>query len=362
MKKPSGEYNHMSDFLGSDVTQTRKAKVRKSRWMLFFRGAITVLIIVYLALKIHWSEIIAQLIRADFTSLMIACFLFGVVYLLAAIRWWFLIQVQGIHLPLRVVTALTFIGQFFNSFLLGSVGGDIVKTVYMHKYTPNMKTQATLSIIMDRVIGLLILICASLLVIPWQLHYLMRNGQANSVMFGLLVIFCLSTVIGLAIFITPFHRAPKGVRAIWHKIPHRHIIELVLFGIRQHGIALRLTLASLAAGMVMTVVLIAAGYCIGLGIGLSVTYMQMLIIMTVVICIISLPISIGGHGVREGIFVIMFATFGVINVDRQSGGGQELAILFSLLFYAIPLIWSLVGGVVYLIFRHDYDLAVLIDQ
>jgi uncharacterized protein (TIRG00374 family) len=321
-----------------------------------------VLIIAYLALKVHWPELVVQLVRADFLWLMLACLLFGVVYLLAALRWWFLMQVQGIHLPFRVVTALTFIGQFFNSFLLGAVGGDIIKAVYIHKYAPNQKTHATLSIIMDRVLGLLILICASLLVIPWQFQYLMRDGQASSIIFGLMVIFGLCGVIGLAVVITPFHHAPPYVRALWHKIPHRHIIELVISGFRQHGVALSLTLASLIAGITMTAVLIAAGYCIGIGIGLTVTYLQMLVIMTVVICVISLPISIGGHGVREGIFVIMFAAFGVISVDRQLGGGQETAILFSLLFFATPLIWSLVGGIFYLSFRHDYDIAVLQDH
>ena len=83
----------------------------------------------------------------------------------------------------------------------------------------------------------------------------------------------------------------------------------------------------------------------------------MLVIITVVICVISLPISIGGHGVREGIFVIMFTAFGLIRLNQQSGAGQETAILFSLLFFAIPLVWSLVGGIVYLSFRHDYELA-----
>jgi uncharacterized protein (TIRG00374 family) len=321
-----------------------------------------VLIIAYLAIKVHWAELVAQLGRADFFWLIIACGLFGVVYLLAALRWWFLMQVQDIHLPFKVAIALTFIGQFFNAFLLGAVGGDIIKAVYIQKYTPKQRTHATLSIIMDRVLGLLILIAASLLVIPWQFQYLMSNDKAHSVMIGMLVIFGLCGVIGLIMLVTPFHRVPPSIRAMWHKIPHRHIVELVISGFRQHGVALKLTLASLIAGIVMTAMLIAAGYCIGIGIGLAVTYMQMLVIMTVVICVISLPISIGGHGVREGIFVIMFTAFGVISANRQTGGGQEIAILFSLLFFAIPLIWSLVGGIVYLIFRHDYELPVLQDQ
>lgn len=354
--------SYMSDFSSSEVTRIEGKKVRKNRWSLFFRCIVTVLLIAYLGFKVHWPELIAQLGKANFFWLVLACFLFGLVYLLAALRWWFLMKVQGIHLSFRVVIALTFIGQFFNSFLLGAVGGDIIKAVYLQKYAPNQKTHATLSIIMDRVLGLLILVCASLLVISWQFQYLMRNDQVNSVMFGLLVIFGFCGAIGLVLVVTPFHRVPPSIRAMWHKIPHRHIIELVISGFRQHGSALNMTLASLAVGMVMTVVLVAAGYYIGIGIGLTVIYSQMLVIMTVVICVISLPISIGGHGVREGIFVIMFSAFGVINIDRQLGGGQEAAILFSLLFFAIPLVWSLVGGIVYLSFRHDYDIAILQDK
>lgn len=353
----SANPKYMPNFSNSGVTQAHVHKVRKNRWNFIFRLTVTVLIIAFLAQKVNWPEFVAQLLRADFIWLFLACFLFGIVYLLAALRWWYLIKIQGIHLPLRIVVALTFIGQFFNSFLLGAIGGDIIKAVYLQKYAPNQKTHGTLSIIMDRVLGLLILICASLVVIPWQFRYLMSNEQANSVIFGLSVILGLCAAIGLVMLVTPFHRVPPSIRAMWHKIPHRHIIELVISGFRQHGVALTMTLASLAVGMVMTAVMVAAGYYIGIGIGLTVTYTQMLVIMTVVICVISLPISIGGHGVREGIFVIMFTAFGVTSVNSQLGGVQETAILFSLLFFAIPLIWSLVGGIVYLIFRHDYDIV-----
>lgn len=129
----SPKSKHVSELWGSDVTQTHGKKIRKCRWGIVFRGIITVLIIVYLALKVHWPELVAQLVRTDFFWLMFACFLFGVVYLLAALRWWFLMQVQGFHLPYKVVKALTFIGLFLNSFLLGAVGG-IVYLIFHHEY------------------------------------------------------------------------------------------------------------------------------------------------------------------------------------------------------------------------------------
>ena len=50
----------------------------------------------------------------------------------------------------------------------------------------------------------------------------------------------------------------------------------------------------------------------------------------------------------------MFAAFGATALDR---GGSEDAIVFSVLFFAVPLVWSLVGGILYLTFRHEYGPA-----
>lgn len=326
----------------------------RGHWGVAIRGTVTLSIIAYLAYKIDWGLLVSQMARADYTWLAFACLLFGVTYLLAAVRWWLLLRVQDIRLPLRVVTALTLVGQFFNTFMLGSVGGDIVKAVYLQKYAPGRRTHATLSIIMDRVLGLFVLLCVSLLTVPWQMQTFLASDQAHAAMSGLLIVFGTMVAGALAVALVPFHRAPSYLRELWRKVPHHHIVELVVFGFRQHGVALRLTLASVAVGVVLTLVLNLAGYCIAAGIGLNVTYAQLLVIMTVAICVISLPISIGGHGVREGIFALMFAAFGVASVDRTVGAGQEAAILFSLLVFATPLVWSGLGGIVYLTFRHDY--------
>ena len=315
---------------------------------------VTLSIIGFLLYKFDWGELVLQLRRADPVWLAFACVVFGITYLLAAVRWWLLLQVQDIFLRLRVVTALTLIGQFFNNFMLGSVGGDIVKAVYLHRYAPAQRTHATLSVVMDRVLGLFMLLCGSLLAIPWQLHSMMTTDKADTAIVGLLIVFVVMVAGGIAMAVMPFHRAPKRLRQLWSNIPHHRVIELIVSGFRQHGIALRLTLASIGIAVAVTLGLTLAGFCIAVGIGLDVSYPQLLVILTVAICITSLPISIGGHGVREGIFVIMFAAFGVVSTDASVGAGRETAILFSLLFFAIPLVWSMVGGVIYLVFRHDY--------
>lgn len=331
-----------------------KEAARPNRYGFAIRMAVTVSILAYLAFKVDWARLASQLARADYKWLLLSCLLFGATYLLAAVRWWHLLRVHAIDLPLRLVTALTFVGQFFNTFMLGTVGGDIVKAVYVQKYAPFRRTHATLSILMDRALGLFVLICGSLIAILWQLGPMLALQSTREAVIGLLIAFGVMVAAALALALLPFHRAPAGLRRVWQRVPHHHVVELVVAGFRQHGVARRQALASVAAGIVLTLVLNLAAYCIAVAIGLQVTYGQMLVIVTVAICVISLPISIGGHGVREGIFAIMFAAFGVVSIDRSAEPGHASAILFSLLFFAIPLVWSLLGGLVYLTFRHDY--------
>jgi uncharacterized protein (TIRG00374 family) len=322
------------------------------RWLwLAVRALVTLGIVAFLFYKIDWSQLVARMREADYRWLALACLCFGASAMFGAVRWWFLLRVQSIVLPLRVVAILTLIGQFFNSFMFGAVGGDVVKALYLYRYAPGRKTHATLSVLIDRALGLFILLCGSLAVLPWELRTLHGTEAANAALVALIVVFGLMVAGSLALFFTPFHRAPARLQALWRCVPHHRIAELVVSGFRQHGRALRMTLGSVAAGVGVTLVLVAGGYCIARGIGLNVTYLQLLIIITVAICVTSLPISIGGHGVREGIFVLMFAAFGTIALER---GGSETGILFSVLFFAVPLVWSLVGGILYLAFRHEY--------
>lgn len=59
----------------------------------------------------------------------------------------------------------------------------------------------------------------------------------------------------------------------------------------------------------------------------------------------ALPISIGGHGVREGALVAMLAVLGLANA------ADERAASLALAFWAVSVGWSLVGGLVWLAAR-----------
>jgi uncharacterized membrane protein YbhN (UPF0104 family) len=77
---------------------------------------------------------------------------------------------------------------------------------------------------------------------------------------------------------------------------------------------------------------------------LPINYSLAGLIVVLVFSASALPISVSGHGVREGVMVFLFAHLGL-------GAGPEAAIAYSLLLYGIGLFWSLFGGLAYLTLR-----------
>jgi len=313
----------------------------------------TIAVLVYLGLKVHWPEIERQLAQSDPFWILVAFLLIGVAFLLGSIRWWLLLKVQEVLVPLKVATSLTLIGQFFNSFLLGTTGGDIIKALYILKYSPDKKTHATLSVIMDRIMGLFVFLCCGLVTLPWQLRFLMQREETKIMIYVILILFASILVAAVSLLLIPFQQLPSPFHRLWKKIPQRHTIALLTGGFRQHGRSRRLTLEAVLYSLAACFLFFSAAYCIALATHLHISFMRILTIITTVIAVTSLPISIGGHGLREGMFVLMFSVFGIVTLDNQTGAGEEPAILFSVLFFSLFLGWSLVGGLVYLSFNNS---------
>jgi uncharacterized protein (TIRG00374 family) len=85
--------------------------------------------------------------------LLAASLIFIAASLLTFVRWYVL--VRAVELPFRAFDAfrLGLIGLFFNAFLPGSVGGDIVKAAFLAR-EQDRRTVAVATVIMDRLIAL----------------------------------------------------------------------------------------------------------------------------------------------------------------------------------------------------------------
>jgi uncharacterized protein (TIRG00374 family) len=324
-------------------------KKRKITWGLILRLFITFGILGYLATKVNWPELSTQFKHADLKWIVAATGIMGFVMIGVSIRWWLLLKVQEIHIKLYTVFVLNLIGQFFNAFLLGSTGGDVIRLFYIIQYAPEQKARAALSILVDRVIGLFILILLAVLVLPWQIEYLSQHEQIRHVSWMLVYIFCLGIVGMIFLAFFPFHEIPLFVKRLWGKIPKRDFIETLFYGYKDHLKHPNFCLGAFTTAIGVHFMSFLSAYCIAMALNLNVNFLQMIVIIAIVFCLISLPISLSGHGVRELAFVQMFTLYGIISINQT---GKEQAIAFSIILFGTQLFWSLVGGLFYLTYHH----------
>ena len=67
-------------------------------------------------------------------------------------RWYFLVRAVGLSFRLVDALRLGFVGFFYNAFLPGSVGGDIIKAAFLAR-EQSRRTVAVATVIMDRAIA-----------------------------------------------------------------------------------------------------------------------------------------------------------------------------------------------------------------
>src|SRR3954467_8724594 len=117
--------------------------------------------------------------EADYRWIAAAVGVYLIVEVAAAVRWQILLKVQGITLSTGRIVSLFLIGMFYNQFLPGGTGGDIVKTYLLWKETPDKKPGGLLAVLFDRMIGLIALIVITGVLIFLRYTWLTRETAAQ---------------------------------------------------------------------------------------------------------------------------------------------------------------------------------------
>ncbi|MFM8458821.1 MAG: lysylphosphatidylglycerol synthase transmembrane domain-containing protein, partial [Chthoniobacterales bacterium] len=120
---------------------------------------------------------------------------------LATIRWKILLAVQGIHMTWLRTWQLFMIGMFFNLFMLGSTGGDVVKMFLTMREAPNNRGAALLSVFMDRVIGMMALILISLGFLYFRYDLLSHSPGSSALLTTLLWLLAGAVVVTVGMFV-----------------------------------------------------------------------------------------------------------------------------------------------------------------
>ena len=304
----------------------------------------------HLAWTIGPEALWVRLCLVHLPALVMSVLLVGLTVIGGVIRWQMVLRTQGLELGLGRATGISMVAQFFNAFLLGSTGGDLIKAYYAARETHHKKTEAVTTVFVDRLIGLwAMLLFAVLMMIP-NLSLLRQHRTLGALaLFTLSMLVALSGVLGVAFWGGVTRHWPRA-RPFLRRLPKGEMLERSLDSCRQFGkeraFLVRAVLVSLALNVVWVFqVSVLAG-----GLGVQVPLIDFFVIVPIIFCVSALPITPSGLGVRENLFVLMLAV-PEINVAKTA------ALSISLLSYASSLFWSVLGGLVYLGLRDKQHLA-----
>lgn len=292
---------------------------------------------------------------------------YGIVEVLGATRWQILLRVQGIYIPWYRLGSLLMIGIFFNQFMPGGTGGDVVKIFYLLKETPGKRGQALLAVLMDRLIGLIGLIFVAGAVIMWKWNWLTQGKPVPHFEFSWLIsyakmnlwlnqipnttklLYFLLAILGFTVvgIITSFVLTGLGlVHKLPARFPKRDIFVDLSLAYNQYARAWKAFLSSILISFGVHACSFMMFYSAAMSLGARIPKIPLFdfcAVMPIINTIASLPISVGGAGVREKLFqTLLNALFGVAETD---------AWVISLLGASMVLFWGLVGGVIYLFYR-----------
>jgi len=288
--------------------------------------------------------------QAHYQWIAAAILAYVVVEIAAALRWHILLKVQGISLSAFRVGGLFLIGMFYNQFLPGGTGGDVVKTYLLWKETPGKKPGALLAVLFERMIGLIALIVITGVLIFLRYDWLTRETgtrlddnpfhNPKFYVFVVLIVFGSSVVFVVSTFLISGFNL---VRHLPHRFPGRE--KLIEIGAAYHLYARhwRATVCAFVASLVCHLGTFATFLCVAYAFRANVAVIDFFAIMPVERTISSLPISFAGVGTREFILQVM--------LFNLCGVGQGTTRLIGMTGFLVILFCCLPGGIVYFFYK-----------
>ena len=259
-------------------------------------------------------------------------------YLFTTLRWHRLLAGLQITIGLGRAFVLNMVGAFYNTFMPGSTGGDVLKAYYAAKQTADRKTAAVMSVIIDRILGLLALIILGGTVATYQ--YVNSPVKTDPVarsckhvaLFALASLAC--TGIGLLLLYTPVTRRlisrVVGRTRFYDRL--RKIMDVMHLYRRQSGLIVWAIVITFPVHLIAIVSALMAGKAFGLPISAEYYF----ICVPVIVLAGAIPISPQGVGVMEA-----FAYY----LTRPQGATLNQALALTMSIRLVAVFWNLVGGV-----------------
>lgn len=242
-----------------------------------------------------------------------------------------------IHLTTFKSWQLVLMGTFFNFFIPGGVGGDLVKGVVMRKNLETTSTSAAFTVIMDRVLGLATMSFLSVLAFIFVPPHLKSSPKVQVLALFLLLI-SVFIFLGFYLLVSAEVREKFLFRLIPY-LPQKIKNKFLIFHDKQKIKSYKVT--QLVKASIWSVLSQMSSILFFFLIGkslfyeLSVSLPVFFFVVPIGFMLTAIPISPGGIGVGQAAFYFLF--------QRAIGYENELGVVAVSGFQFYQLIWGFLG-------------------
>ena len=288
------------------------------------KAGVSALALFLIVRQVDAHAMASVLAKADVADVAIVIAVYLVGQALTAWRWCLIARRVGFGESLGEFLRYYYVGMFFNLFGPSTLGGDVVRALYLGA-PAGRRTVAMHTVFFDRLSGLIMLVVVAIAAI-------MLFGR-----FGLpvaMIVFVIAS--GLAMAVGWFLVPPLSRRFLSPGGRVNRLLERDLKPFWQDPKLLGRT-AGISIGF--HIVQASSLVLLGSAISMHVDWRYYFIFHPLVTVLSAVPISVAGLGIREAGYV-WFLTRQGVDVDTATA--------FGILWFAVLLTSSLVGGVVYL--------------
>jgi len=314
--------------------------MRSRHYLLLLRAALAVGLMVWVLRRLRLEEVSHFSWGHVAWGWLLLAFLFGGLSVLGwAGRWWWFLRVYGIRARYRELLRLTLFADFFNLYFLGPLGADGIRLLLLSRSFPERRGAIVGSLILDHIGGLF---GGMILYLLFFRQSGLPETVTNTANLSLLV-FAGVSFLGLGVIMEPW------LQRVFSQIPGLRWLsaqaEPIYAGTFRHP----WLFSGFAVSSLGSACAYAAYWSAVRALGIQFPLPSMLGLMPLVDAIASLPISISGLGIREGLLVEW--------LGGQPGIGASQALVASILGFAALGLWGLIGGVWLALWRKTHTTA-----
>ena len=258
-----------------------------------------------------------------------ACGVMVLQALLAVARWRLVMRHQRLQFSFGALLRYFWLGLFFNQVLPSSVGGDAARAYCLVREGCGIGS-ASVAVLLDRMCGMAGLVLLVLLNLPLSFQYI-TDGPTR---WGVLVV--AGGAAGAIVIVLVLDRLTSRFRH-WRIARGMTALSRDARGLFfSDGPGIRLILLSIGVHLIsvgaMAVLAMAAKF--------DVHWLAFVIVVPLASLLMTVPVSVAGWGVREGVMVVGLG---------YAGMAAEQAVALSILYGLLLLVVALPGGFVWLL-------------